>query len=286
LSAAALVALSPHLFRLALTTPVLVDEAALFLGLVWCLLATASVPSLRWLSPLVVLLVIPTREAWVLPLLLATAVLWSLGERRLATATVISTLAASAFTFTQPTSSVGPWAHFSTMLKVLHDGRESLTHPDQAIWVVFFGVGFTAFLALLVLVRRQRLRGPTGVVVAVACGQLVQSPLSGVDSRYAAAALPFMVALAIVATVEMATSRAFLALIGLTGATILLWQPFTVPRLGVSAYFSMYWPGTASAPIALGGLVLIVTALICVLRSGEIIARFQPLARSTGSASR
>src|SRR5215210_7332006 len=62
--AAGLVCVSPHFVRLALNTPVLVDQAAVLLGLAWCLLVTARSPRLRWMSPLLALVLIPTREAW------------------------------------------------------------------------------------------------------------------------------------------------------------------------------------------------------------------------------
>lgn len=268
LAAAALVALSPHIFRMALTEPVLVDQAAIFLGLVWCLLVTARTRALRAVSPLLVLLVVPTREAWLLPLLLATGMMVWMRRRLLATATLIATLAAAVFTFTRPSWSVGPWSRYSTVVQVLHDGRVAVTHPDNALWAVYFGVGFAAALALLLLVRWQRLRGPLGIVFVIAVGHLVQAPLAGTDvSRYAAAALPFAIVLAIIATVEVGTSPAFWSFVALAAATVVLWQPFRVAGLGVSAYYSMYYPGRASAMIALGGLILIATSLSWVLRS-------------------
>jgi hypothetical protein len=254
---------------LALTTPVLVDQAAMFVGLVWCLLVTARAPWLRRISPLAVLLLIPTRETWVLPLLLATGVLWWTRQRILASATLLATVVAGAFTLTRPSAP----GRFDTVLKVLHDGRVSLMHPDQAVWIVFFGVGFLAFLAVLLLARPRRLRGPTGIVFAIACAQLVQAPLSGSDSRYAAAALPFAIALAIAATVEVGTRRVFWALIALTSATMLLWQPFRTAGAGVRSYVSMYYPSSATATaVALGGLLLIAAALVWVLRGDGAVA--------------
>jgi hypothetical protein len=272
LAAAGFAALSPHLFRLALTEPVLVDQAAIFLGLLWCLLVTSSEGPPRALSPLLALLLVPTREAWLLPLLLATGVMVWMRHRVLAAATLVASLAGAVFTVTRPTWSVGPWSHYSTVVQVLHDGRVVLTHPDHALWAAFFGVGFAAVLALLLLTRWHALRGPLGIVFVVAVGHLLQAPLAGTDvSRYAAAAMPFAVVLAIVATVEVGTSRAFWSLVALTAATMLLWQPFRVAALGVHAYFSMYYPGPASAVIALSGLLLIATALIWVLRSGDAL---------------
>jgi hypothetical protein len=273
LAAAALVALSPHIFRLGLTEPVLVDQPAIFLGLIWCLLVTARTRALRAVSPLLVLLLVPTREAWVLPLLLATGVMVWMRRPFLATATLGATLAAAVFTFTRPSWSVGAWSHYSSVVQVLHDGRVALTHPDHTLWAVFFGVGFAAALALLLL-SRQRLRDPLGIVFVIAVGHLLEAPLAGTDvSRYAAAALPFAIVLAIVATVEVGTSRAFWSLVALTAATVLVWQPFRVAGAGVRAYFSMYYPGGASAMIALGGVVLIATTVIWVLRSTDALPR-------------
>src|SRR5205085_12108890 len=135
--------------------------------------------SLRWMSPLVVLFLVPTRETWVLPVLLATGVIWWTRQRALASATLLATLAATAFTYTRPSAP----GRFHTILKILHDGRVALTHPDQALWTVFFGAGFAAFLALLLLPRWQRLRGEARIVLVIACVQLVEAPLSGGDSR-------------------------------------------------------------------------------------------------------
>jgi hypothetical protein len=276
LASAALVALSPHLFRMALTDPVLVDQAAIFLGLVWCLLVTARSPSLRWLSPLAVLLLVPTREAWVLPLLVATGVLWWMRQRALAAGTLGATLASAAFTFTRPRAP----GRYDTVIQVLHDGRVTLTHPDHALWAVFFGVGLAAGLGLVLFTRRERLRGPIGLVLGVACAHLVQAPLAGTDvSRYAAAALPFAIVLALVAAVDLGSRHAFGALVALTAATALVWQPFRIAGAGVRSYVSMYYPGGTSAIVALGELVLIVVTLIWVLRSQGTIAR--PTAQAT-----
>ena len=263
LCAASVVAVSPHLFRLALTTPVLVDQAAIFFGLVWCLLATARTRWLRWMSPLLALVLVPTREAWLLPLLLATGVMVRRRQRALAAATLVAALGGGVFTLTRPSA---PGA-YNDIIQILHVGRLTLTRPDHALWSVAFGAGFAAFVALPLLIRWRHLSAPTGVVLAVAVGLLVQAPLGGVDiSRYAAAALPFGVVLATAATVESGTSRGFWALVGLTAATLLLWQPFRVTSPGASAYFAMYYPGQASTVIALGGLILVAAALIWVHR--------------------
>jgi hypothetical protein len=266
-TSAAIVAVSPHLFRLALTTPVLADQAAIFLGLVWCLLVTARSPALRALSPLAAVVLIPTREAWLLPLVLASGIMWWSRERKLAVATVLATVAGAVFTYTRPTLTVGPWAHFSTVTQVLHDGRMTLTHPDHALWAIFFGAGFVWFLALALLPRWRQLEMPVWIVLAVACGHLIQAPLGGTDvSRYAAAALPFAVVLGVVAIVELRIDRAFYALVALAVATMVLWQPFRVPVRGVPAYFSMYYPGSASAPIAAVGIVVMGVTLVWLLR--------------------
>jgi hypothetical protein len=266
LASAAIVALSPHLFRLALTTPVLVDQAAIFTGLVWCLLVTANARWLRWLSLLVVLVVVPTREAWVLPLLLAAGVLWWKGERGLAAATAVATLAAGVFTFTRPSAP----GRYSAVIQILHDGRVTLLHPDHAAWAVLFGIGLAPAIAVLLFARWQRLRDPVGIVLATACGHLVQAPLAGTDvSRYAAAALPFAIVLAVVVVAESGTSRAFWGLAVFTAATLVLWQPFRIVAPGVRSYAAMYYPGSASALIALGGLILIVGVLAWVLRGDE-----------------
>jgi hypothetical protein len=261
---------------MALTEPVLVDQAAIFLGLVWCLLATARTPALRFLSPLVVLLLVPTREAWLFPLLFATCVFWWMRQRALAAATLAATLASAAFTLTRPEAP----GHYSTAIQVLHDGRVTLTHPTHAMWAVLFGVGLAAGLGLVLFLRRERIRGPVGLVLAVACAHLVQAPLAGTDvSRYAAAALPFAIVLAIVAAVDVGTTRAFRALVALTAATALLWQPFRVADPGVRAYASLYYPGAASTLIALGGLAVIATALIWVTRRNGVMT--DPAARPT-----
>lgn len=273
-AAAALVALAPHYFRMALTAPVYVDQVAIFLGVVWCLLVTARARSLRSVSPLVVLLLIPTREAWVLPLLLAAGVLWWMRDRVLAAATLAAILIGAAFTFTRPSASGGAWSHYSGLIQVLHDGRMTLTHPDHALWGVFFGVGFVAFLAVLLFARWRRLRGPVGIVLAIACGHVLQAPLAGTDvCRYAAEAVPFAVVASLLAAIEAGSSRATWALGALTAATVLLWQPFRTPAPGAKAFQSMYTPGNSSVFIAIGGVILIVTTLIWTLRGPSAMPR-------------
>ena len=123
----------------------------------------------------------------------------------------------------------------------------------------------SAALALLLIPRWRQLRGPPGIILVVACCHLVLAPLQGSDSHYDAAALPYAIVLAIVATVVTGTKRAFWGLVALTGATVLLWQPFRVPAPGASAYASTYYPGGDSPLIAFGGIILITTTLIWVL---------------------
>jgi hypothetical protein len=284
IAAASLVALAPHLFRMGLLAPVLVDQAAIFLGVVWCLLVTAKSRSLNWLSVPFALIMIPTREASILPLLLASGVLWWMRQRALAAATAVATVLGTVFTFTRPTSTVGPFGHFSSAVQVLHDGRVTLTHPDRALWSVFFGAGFLTFLALLLFARRRQLQGPVGIVLAVACVHLVQAPLGGTDvPRYAAQAVPFAAVLAMVAAIEVGTPRAFWTLTALTAATLLLWQPFRVPGPGAGPYLAMYKPGGDAVVIALGGVLLIAATLIWVLRDMEVAPR---LGGSGGSIAR
>jgi hypothetical protein len=283
-AAGSLVALAPHLFRMALLAPVLVDQAAIFLGVVWCLLVTCETGSLKWASPLVALLLVPTREASILPLLLAAGVLWWMRQRALAAATAVATVLGTVFTLTRPTSTVGPFGHFSSAIQVLHDGRVTLMHPDRALWSVFFGAGFVTFLALLLFARRRQLRGPVGIVLAVACAHLVQAPLGGTDvPRYAAEAVPFAAVLAMVAAIEVGTPRAFWGLTALTAATLLLWQPFRVPSPGAGPYLAMYKPGGDAVVIALGGILLIAATLIWVLRDMGVAPR---IGGGGGSAAR
>lgn len=270
-TAASLVALAPHLFRMALLAPVLVDQAAIFLGVLWCVLVTANSKSLRWLSVPVALLLIPTREASIVPLLLAAGVLWRIRRRALAAATVVATSIGTIFTFTRPTSTVGKFAHFSSAIQILHDGRVTLIHPDRALWSVFFGAGFVTFLALLLIARRRQLPGPVGVVVTVACVHVLQAPLGGTDvARYAAEAVPFAAVLATVAVIEIGTPRAFVALTALTVVTLVFWQPFRVPGRGAARYAAMYEPGRGAWVIALGGVLLLAVTLRSVLRDVEV----------------
>jgi hypothetical protein len=270
-AAAGLVALAPHLFRMGLLAPVLVDQAAICLGVLWCLLTTARSKPLNWLSVPVALLLIPTREASIVPLLAAAAVLWWMHQRQLAAATVVATVIGTLFTFTRPTSTVGKFGHFSSAIQILHDGRMTLVHPDHALWSVFFGAGFVTFLALLVLACRHRLRSPAGVVLALACVHVLQAPLGGTDvPRYAAQAVPFAVALAMVAAIEIGTRRAFGSLSVLTLATLVFWQPFRVPSRGATAYAAMYEPGREAWVIAVGGVLLIAVMLGSVLRDVEL----------------
>jgi hypothetical protein len=283
-SAAGFVALAPHLFRMALLAPVLVDQAAICLGVLWCLLVTALSKPLNWLSVSIALLLIPTREASIVPLLAAAAVLWWMRQRPLAAATVVATVIGTVFTFTRPTSTVGKFGHFSSAIQILHDGRMTLVHPDHALWSVFFGAGFVAFFALLVFACRHRLRSPVGVVLAIACVHVVQAPLGGTDvPRYAAQAVPFAAVLAVVAAIEIGTPRAFGALSVLTLATLLFWQPFRVPSRGAAPYMAMYEPGHGAWVIALGGVLLIAVTLGSVLRDVE----FGPwIAAPRGSVAR
>jgi hypothetical protein len=267
-----------------LLAPVLVDQAAIFLGVVWCLLVTAKSRSLNWLSVAVALILIPTREASILPLLLASGVLWWMRQRALAATTAVATVLGTVFTFTRPTSTVGPFGHFSSAVQVLHDGRVTLMHPDRALWSVFFGAGFVTFLALLLFARRRQLRGPVGILLAIACVHLVQAPLGGTDvPRYAAQAVPFAVVLAMVAAIEVGTPRAFWALTALTVATVLLWQPFRVPGPGAGPYLAVYKPGGDAVVIGVAGVLLIAATLIWVLRDMEVAPR---LGGSGGSIAR
>jgi hypothetical protein len=207
-------------------------------------------------------------------LLLATGVLWWIGERALAAATAVATLIGTVFTFTRPTSTVGPFGHFSSAIQILHDGRMTLMHPDRALWSVFFGAGLVTFLALLLFTRGRQLRGPVGIVLAFACAHVIQAPLGGTDvPRYAAQAVPFGAVLAMVAAAETRTPRAFWALSVLTAATVLLWQPFRVPSRGAAAYLTMYTPHGDAPVIALGGAVLIAVTLIWVLRDMGMVTR-------------
>lgn len=266
-TAAGLVALAPHLFRMALVAPVLVDQAAIFLAVVWCLLVIAKSRPVNWLSPPIALLLIPTREASIVPLLLAAGVLWWMRDREIAVATAVAVALGTVFTFTRPASTVGPFGHFSSTIQVLHDGRVTLMHPDLALWSVFFGAGFVSLLALLLFARWRGLRGPVGIVLAIAIAHLLQAPLGGTDvPRYAAQAVPFAAALAMVTAIELRTPRAFWALGALTVATLLLWQPFRVPGPGAKAYLAMYKPAGGATLIALGGVVLVAATLVWVLR--------------------
>jgi hypothetical protein len=264
LAAGGMVALSPHVYRLALTEPVLVDQVSVALGLAWCLLVTARRERIAWLSPLVILVLIPTREAWVIPLLAATGVLLWGGRRRLAAATLGATVVAAAFTLTRPT---GP-GRYDAVLEVLHNGRVALTHPDESAWAALFGVGVVSALALLLLADWRSLRGPVGIVFAVALAHLVQSFVAGADaSRLASAALPFAIVLAFVAAADD-EERRFPGLAVLIAATLWVWRPFDVASTGVTGYTEMYYPPGDSALIALASLALIAGVLVSARRRG------------------
>jgi hypothetical protein len=166
------------------------------------------------------------------------------------------------FVLTRPSAS-GP---YSAVIESLHWAHLALVHPDRTVWAIFFGVGLCSAPALVPLARGRRLDGPIAIVFAVAVGQLVQALFAGADhSRLAAAALPFAVALAIAATVELGSARALAGLVVLVAATVLVWQPFRVPAPGVNGYAAMYYAGSSSAPVAVGGVILIMTVLVLFL---------------------
>ena len=261
-AAAALIAMSPHTFRMALGWPVLLDQVAAAVGVLWCLLATARSPVLRAGAPAVALTLLLIREAWALPLLLAAGVLMLvLHERRQALLTVGVVLVGVPFVLTRPFAP----SDYNSLRAVLGSGWRAVSRPVDEIWFLLFGLSLVTALVVLLVVTRHVLREPLhAVVLAVAVGHLLQAPISGTDvGRIAFAALPFTLMLATVAAAHLTRVGGATGFAVLSAGTLVLWHPFfLVLPARERAYSSFYYPRSLGDDLAaLSALALCVSCV-------------------------
>jgi hypothetical protein len=268
--------LLPHGLRLALSVPVILDEAALAVGLAWIFMSTSRNVYVSAASVPLAVIAVTTREIWGFAIVAASllALLWGHRTVAVANAAVAIVTSLRVHSLASVPSMVFAYRGDLETLRFWWDFRfSSMAQVWNTVWALTFAVGLLPVVFILRppirWIRDHIRQGDLTAATLLGLGLLftASAPFLGSDLTrlaYPGAALLLVVALPwIAANVELGLPSIVLGF-----ATLIVWAPAQRLIADRDAYRRYYYPWSRTG----SGLTIAAIAIVAAV-SSSIFAR-------------